>query len=121
MDKKKILRVLRKAGSLISGRLTRFKKTPERCSIGCLLHAAGVSDKEMRIDDYYLSRAYQEILYANYGMSSSNMCSLVAFNDSAVDSNFAKECNFRTPNTKGAQGRRNKARACIVIKEIQRM
>lgn len=121
MNKRKVLRVLRKAGSLICGQLTRGSGTPERCSVGCLLYAAGVTDEEMRKVGYYGDPTFKKVLSSAYNMTAIQAHNIVGFNDSAHKSSFAKDCKFRTPNTQGAQARRNKARACIVIKEIERM
>jgi len=117
MNKRKILRVLRKVKSLAYGTLASEHKIPERCVVGELLHAEGISDKELR------GRGYSEfgvVLRNAYQLATTDINHIVGFNDGASYSDFAEKCKFKTKG-KGAQVRRNKARACVVIKEIQRM
>ena len=121
MNKRKILRVLRRARSLTQGMLVKGTKTPERCVIGELLHAEGVSNAEMRLAGHYGESTYYKILKDTYDLMPEDTSTLVGFNDGACRSSFAKECKFSTPNAKGAQKRRNQARVCVVVKEIQRM
>jgi len=124
MNKRKILRVLRKAKSLTLGRLvTSHKKmNPERCAIGELLHHAGVSDERMRKNQaLWCTQESRRLLKTFYGLASNQVGDIVNCNDSAKDSKFAKKCSFKGHKGTGAQKKRNQARACIVVKEIERM
>ena len=116
MNKRKILRVLRKAPLLIMGTFQR-KNRSDRCAIGELLHAAG---EQNLANTSYPTNLQFKLLDKMYDLGGTAVDFIIKFNDCAGDSLFAPQCSFKN-NGKGAQKRRDKARVCVVIKEIQRM
>ena len=122
MNKEKIIAVIEAEKALIAGVFQDSLVTrcghPGRCVIGALLVAAGAPFEEV-VDRYSIdvgdSRARR--LKKVYGIIFTDIERFYSFNDSADTNDFAEECNL----TSGPQWKKDRGRACAVIKEIQRM